>query len=200
MRNIILLFISLSLVSCISETFKGQSKLDRDSFEWIPFQGGEKLVFKNMNVNAENSSMSYQLGERKSIFNQISDCYEKNTFHDQCDIYSMEYNFVTATSMDKKNTMTYSLERGTVNGKFYDEWKMALHVYGHADIILRFQVFNQAGEIINNLRFENAVILGEKKFENVYIQENDTQIIYLTKDDGVIAFMIDGENLWVREK
>lgn len=182
----------------MSETFKGQYKLERDSFEWIPFQGGEKLTFKNANPNAENISMSYEIGQRKSVFNQISDCYAKNRFQDQCDIYSMEYNFVTATSMDKKNTMTYSLERGISEGKFYDEFKITLHVYGLPDVVTNFQVFNQIGEVTNNLRIEKDVYFGERKFLEVYIFEKDAQIIYFTKDEGIVAFKIDGENLWIK--
>jgi hypothetical protein len=198
MRKIFLFLVSFCLVGCMSETFKGQSNLEKSSFEWIPFQGGERVVFTNADPNAANISMSYELGARKSVFNSVTDCHAKNIFTEQCDVYSMECNFITATSIDKKNTLTYTIERGMADGKFYDELKLVVHIYGNPELKMNFQVFNEQNVLTKDCQYSEKIDLGEKTFYGVYAKETNGQIVYFTKEKGVLAFKVDGENLWVR--
>lgn len=182
----------------MSESFKGQSNVEKSSLEWIPFQGGERVVFVNADPNAANLSMSYELGTRKSVFNSVTDCHAKNIFTEQCDVYSMECNFITATSIDKKNTLTYTIERGMSDGKFYDELKLVIHTYGSPELKMGFQVFHQENTLAKDCQYKEKVDLGEKTFYDVYSKEANGQIVYFTKEKGVFAFKTDGENLWLK--
>lgn len=184
----------------MKETYKGQSNLLKTSREWIAFQGGEKVVFMNVN-SSEGASMSYDLGARKSIYNNITECRSKNIFQDECDVYSMEYDFVTATSVDKKGTLTYSIERGQSAGKFYDELKLRVQYYGNAELNLSMQVFNETGTLDKDCEFfayPATVKLGAKYFTDVYVKKNGKQEVYYTKKLGVVGFNLDGNNLWVK--
>lgn len=195
---LVILVICLSLFGCMSEKNQGQFSLSPSSAEWIPFQGGERVVFVNNNPQAENIAMTYELSKRKSVFNQITDCYNKNILMEECKVYSMECNFITATSMDKKNNITYSVEKGQENGNFYDEVKLRVQFYGNPEMTMRFQVFNDSKQLSKDCQFNDKVSFGEKWFENVYVKESNGQAIYFSKERGVIALKMDNENLWIR--
>lgn len=198
MKKILLLSLCLCLFGCMSENFKGQSGLEKSSLEWVPFQGGERVVFKNANPNAENAYMSYELGTRKSVFNNITDCHQKNIFTEECDVYGMECNFITAISIDKKNTLTYTIERGMTDGKYYDELKLVVHSYGSPEMKMSFQIFNEQNTLAKDCQYNDKIDLGEKSFQNVFVKESNGQYIYFSKEKGIIAFKMDADNLWLR--
>jgi hypothetical protein len=185
----------------MKEIYMGQSTLTNNSRLWIPYQGGEKVVFLNVN-SSEGATMSYELGKRKSIFNNITECRAKNPFQDECEVYSMEYEFVTATSVDKKGTLTYSLERGQKDKKFYDELKLRVQYYGSSEVNMVLQVYNDTGTLDKNCDFvayPNTIKLGNKSFSDVYVKKVGSQEVYYTKKQGVVAFKVDGTNLWVKQ-
>jgi len=185
----------------MKEIYMGQSNLTNNSRLWIPYQGGEKVVFVNLN-SAEGASMSYEFAKRKSIYNNITECKAKNPFQDECFVYSMEYDFVTATSVDKKGTLTYSLERGQKDGKYYDELKLRVQYYGSAEVNTILQVYNETGTLDKNcefIEFPNTVKVGNKYLSDIYVRKVGNQEVYYTKKQGVVAFKVDGTNLWVRQ-
>lgn len=198
----IALFSLTCLVGCMKEIYKGQSSVLNSSRLWVPFQGGEKVVFLNT-TSSEGASMSYDLGKRKSIFNNITDCRTKNIFQDECDVYSMEYDFVTATSVDKKGNITYSMERGQEGGQYYDELKLRVQYYGNAELTMSLQVFNENGTLDKDCEFiesPKTIVVGGKVYTDVYVKEKGKQAIYYTKKQGLVAFNLDGENLWIRQQ
>ncbi|MFN0204120.1 MAG: hypothetical protein ACKVTZ_21555 [Bacteroidia bacterium] len=196
-RIIILSFwivLSLFLTSCIEEVPKGRQTISAEARTWQVYESAEKVVF----TNEDDVTMSLLAGERKSVFNDVTHCFDVNQFQEQCEIYSMEYDHVLLKTVGSQFVVTYALEKQVKEGKLYDCLVINLQERDFPTLRGKFTLGKEVTGEDKGVTFLPSIELQGKTFQSVYKIADEAlgQALYLTKDQGIIAFNAN-EELWV---
>ncbi|MFN0203061.1 MAG: hypothetical protein ACKVTZ_16165 [Bacteroidia bacterium] len=188
-----LLSFSTMFMGCLTETPKGQKKLESTSRQWIAYNGGEKISFSN-----GDATISFTATTRKSIFNDVTDCYNVNAIKEVCDIYGMEYDYMMFQTMGGQFRINYAIEKKLDNKNFNDQLQVAVQEVDFPEL-KGTKTVNGTTANAQEMELLASVKLNGKTFQNVYRQGNATtgQELYFAKGTGVVAFKSNNE-LWVK--
>lgn len=212
MKNFFLLAVTLSLYSCCHDDDCVDIELGHyeinDSLDyWIPFQGGESVVFINSN--------DFEGVFSSSILNKEEKTLQKNFIGENCDnslcfsYYTVIEKIMSFTSTDVGLEITYSLRKNiNYSNTNVDDWDKSTD-------ILMLSVNNHSLPIpidsTNKTEFEaqivklDSLVLGSQVYYDVIhssvMEDTDQTILkgmYYTKNDGIIGFYLTNEELWTR--
>ena len=195
----ILLFLLLFLFACKPTIIEeGTFTLEIGSKEWIPFQGGDIVVFSNA-----LKEMVFVSGQRENYFETVLyDSDQSGFLSKQKDHFGdMEREVITFSTDDiSALRIKYLLEK---EKSLIAEWDM-LHVSIYDSINYKIELkvavnkseYEYFGE---QFQYLDTITFNDSLFHDVLFWEqlSRPKEIYITKESGVVAFKFDSDSLWI---
>jgi hypothetical protein len=177
----------------------GKEDLQPDSKTWIPFAGNESITFK-----FEEEKMVFTATGMETFYEPVLYKTDQSGFFSiQKDYYAdLERVHITFESPSTTYFLSYCLEKNKAETGDWDLLKVTIsdnQYYANQLRIITYETdnFNKG----KNFRLQATMTLGGKVFNDVYYwkQERRPFEIYYTRSQGVIAFKITSNQLWVIE-
>lgn len=202
--NLIIVFFSVLIIvsinSCGPKSIStGKENIESASEQWIPFNGEESVVFVY-----DTNKITFTSSARASFYENERYMTDQGSFIAlQEDYYAdLERQTLNFTSNSTSYNIDYYLERNKGDVGDWDLLKVIMADGNYYQNEIKIAVFNPSGSDLGEIyNYKKTLVLNGIQFDNVYYwtQPQRPFEIYYTKSEGVIAFKLSSQEIWILE-
>jgi hypothetical protein len=195
---IVTLLAAILISGCTSNSIStGKEDLSTASKSWIPFAGDESITFI-----FDTSTMVFTGTGREAFYETVRYKTDQSGFFSfQTDYYAeLERQRVTFESPSTTYSLSYLLAKNKAETGDWELLSVTIsddQYYSNQLRIITYETdeFNK-GE---NFKFQEMMTLNGMRFNDVYYRQQERRPfeIYYTKLQGIVAFRITSDQLWV---